>query len=148
MIAFDTNILVYAQEQSADPRHRLAIDLLFEASICGAIMPVQVLGEFLNVATRKLAMVPADAINQVEEYCRLFTCPTTLPEDLGEAARLSSAHELQFFDALILSAAARMGATLLLSEDMHDGLEIGTIRVLNPFNPANRAEIATMLAQS
>lgn len=111
-------------------------------------MPVQMLGEFLNVTTRKLAMIPADAINQVKEYCRLFTCPSTLPEDLGEAARLSSMHKLQFFDALILIVAARTGATLLLSEDMHDGLELETIRVLNPFNPANRSEIATMLAQS
>ena len=142
MIGFDTNILVYAQIDTDSEKHLKAINLLYEASASDACIPVQVLGEFLNVCLRKLNTAPADAVEQVEEYCRLFIVPPTNEVDLVKAADLCVKHKLQFFDALVITVTARAGATILLSEDMHDGLEIEGLRIVNPFVVANETLLA------
>ena len=143
MIAFDTNILVYAQQDGkSEPRHGRALSLIYEATLIDSCIPVQVLGEFLNVCVRKLRIAPADVIDQIDEYADVFECPQTEREDLARAAHLADLHNLQFFDALIVTVSSRAGATILLSEDMHDGLEIDGLRIVNPFVAANDALLA------
>ena len=44
-----------------------------------------------------------------------------------------------------LAAARRAGATILLSEDMQDGLEVDGLRVVNPFVAGNDAFIELIL---
>jgi predicted nucleic acid-binding protein len=146
LIAFDTNILVYAQqEDDPDGKHKRAVELINAASLSDAIMPIQVLGEFLNVCMRKFKMAPADAVGQIEDYIEVFQCPQTMAEDLIQATRLSSQHQLQYFDSVIIEVARRAGATMLLSEDMHDGLEVDGLRVVNPFVAGNARVVAGAL---
>jgi predicted nucleic acid-binding protein len=149
LIALDSNILVYAQQSEDEQGHHdQAFEIVSRASLRGAIVPVQVLGEFLNVCRSKLKVKPRDAIDQVGDYPACFDCPQTSPEDLVAAASLADSSRLQFFDALILTVAARAGATVLLSEDMLDGLRIAELHILNPFNPANQADINALLGQA
>ena len=147
MIAFDTNILVYAQQEiGVDIRHQQAADLINKALNTGAIIPLQVLSEFMNVCKRKLAIAPLDAIGQVQDYLEVFECPQTTAEDVTDAALLVEQSKLSYFDALILTVASRAGATILLSEDMHDGLEVDGLRMVNPFVAANDAVLAEYFA--
>jgi predicted nucleic acid-binding protein len=139
LIAFDTNILVYAQQSEDDPRHRKALHLIYQATLIESCIPVQVLGEFLNVCVRKLKVTPDDAIDQIDEYAGFFACPQTRQDDLANAAHLADLHDLQFFEALIITVSARAGATMLLSEDMQDGLTIEGLRIVNPFAAVNDA---------
>jgi predicted nucleic acid-binding protein len=146
LIAIDSNALVYAQQNADEQdRHRQALDLIAGAAMSGAIVPLQVLGEFLNVCRKKLGKSPSDAVDQVADYLRVFECPATGTPDLTDAAFLADRFKLQFFDALIVTVALRAGATVLLSEDMQDGLRIEALQVLDPFNPANHAAIAALL---
>lgn len=143
MIAFDTNLLVYAQQENDEQgRHLIARNLLQKSAIEGGIIPVQVLGEFLNVCKSKLTVAPIDAVAQVQDYQEVFDCPSSLVEDLTGASLAAEQHMLQYFDALILTVAMRAGATILLSEDMHDGLEIDGLKIINPFAAANDAILA------
>ena len=147
MIAFDTNILVYAQQEiGVDIRHQQAADVINKALNTGAIIPLQVLSEFMNVCKRKLAIAPLDAIGQVQDYLEVFECPQTTAEDVTDAALLVEQSKLSYFDALILTVASRAGATILLSEDMHDGLEVDGLRMVNPFAAANDAVLAEYFA--
>jgi predicted nucleic acid-binding protein len=147
LIAFDSNVLVYAQQQADQlGRHERAFDLIALTGRANAIIPLQVLGEFLNVCRRKLGVPPEDAIGQVIDYEAIFFCPATSLEDLTIATRLCEQFDLQFFDALIATVARNAGATVLLSEDMQDGLKLDGLTVLNPFNPANHPEIDALLA--
>ena len=147
MIAVDTNILVYAQAgEGDDARHQMALRLVYDLTISGAIIPVQVFGEFSNVCVRKLGMGPQKVIDQLADYRWMFETPQTTLDHILAATTLASAHRLQFFDALIITVAASSGATMLLSEDMQDGLQVKELIVLNPFNPANAAVIAEQLA--
>ena len=82
------------------------------------------------------------AIKRTRNYADIFETNYTTFADLDRAVELSQSYNLQFFDALIVAVAQRARAILLLSEDMHDGLEIDGLRILNPFAAANEALLA------
>lgn len=139
MIALDTNILVYAESQD-DPqgRYEKAIELIALSSAAGSMVPLQAIGEFLNVCRRKKIIDMAAALERARSYVDLFETPATAFIDIQQATDWSLAFELQFFDALIAAVAARAGATMLLSEDMHDGLQLEGLRIVNPFAATNQ----------
>jgi predicted nucleic acid-binding protein len=149
VIAIDTNILVYA-DSASDPlgRHIRAFTLLESLSLTNNCVPLQVLSEFLNVSRRKTIMPYEKAVARVEAYSLLFDTPMTTLFDIADAGQLCIRHNLQFFDAVIVVVARRAGATILLSEDMHDGLELDGLTLINPFNPANESRIDAYLAAS
>lgn len=138
MIALDTNILVYA-EAASDPsdRHIAAQQLILRLGSPGAIVPLQVLAEFLNVCRRKALLSTGKAVARVGGYMSVFDVPETTPEDLLAAAQYAGRYQLAYFDALICAVASRAGAAVLLSEDMADGMEIDGLRIVNPFNSGN-----------
>jgi predicted nucleic acid-binding protein len=138
LIALDTNILVYAESQD-DPqgRYEKAIELIALSSAAGSMIPLQAIGEYLNVCRRKKMLDMAAALERAQSYVDLFDTPITAFIDLQQATDWAQTFDLQFFDALIASVAARAGATILLSEDMHDGLKLEGIRIVNPFAAAN-----------
>lgn len=143
MIAIDTNILIYAQIANIeDPRHQIAVALLKKLAFVDATIPVQVLGEFLNVCMRKLGIAPIAAIEQAEDFLKIFYCPTTEAADLIEATALIARFRFTFFDAVVCTIALRVRATILLSEDMHDGLDVNGLKIVNPFAPANETLLA------
>lgn len=147
MIAIDSNILVYAQQDNDHSnRHSAASEIITKSVLIGAIVPIQVLGEFLNVCRNKLKLTPRDSIEQVADYLAVFRCPATIAADLLTAAVTADEFQLQFFDALIIVVAKRAGATVLLSEDMHDGLEVDGLTIVNPFAAANKTLLADYFA--
>lgn len=140
MIALDTNILVYAESRD-DPqgRYEKAIELIALSSAAGSMVPLQAIGEFLNVCRRKKMLDMAVALERAQSYVDLFDTPTTAFIDMQQATDWARTFDLQFFDALIAAVGARAGATMLLSEDMHDGLQLEGLRIVNPFAAANDA---------
>jgi predicted nucleic acid-binding protein len=149
LIAVDTNILIYAEDPD-DPngRHDKSAVLLEKLSTAPTIIPIQVLGEFLNVCRRK-QVAPMDlAAAKVATYAAVFETPVTISQDLFDAMEISSSFGLQYFDALIVAVAQRAGANLLLSEDMHDGLEIEGLKIINPFAAANETLLADYFANA
>lgn len=146
MIAFDTNILVYVEDQADhNGRRARAFDLVQQLTTGWHCIPLQVFAEFLNVCAKKKFLPIEEAVDKITAYAAIFETPGTTVADLTNAARIQNRCNLQFFDALILTVAARAGATMLLSEDMVDGLEVEGVRIVNPFNPANDAVIAGAL---
>lgn len=149
MIAIDSNILIYAQQDHDHlNRHAAAFEIIAKSGLVGAIIPVQVLGEFLNVCRTKLKTTPRDSVEQVADYLAIFHCPITITNDLIVAAITADLFQLQFFDALIISVAKRAGASVLLSEDMHDGLEIDGLKIVNPFATANETLLTDYFASA
>ncbi len=149
MIAFDTNILVYVElPDLIDPRHLQAANLLSKAGLTGAILPMQVLGEFLQVCRRKKILDVDLASAKVQTFMAVFQVVSTDVDDLFAAQELLKQFNLQFFDALIVCIASRAGATLLISEDMQDGLQMKGLTVINPFDAANETLLADYFANA
>ena len=145
MIALDTNILVYAVGR--DPRTPAAVSTILQAAAADAILPLQVLVEFANVCRKKGLGNTTQLAARISEFEASFTIVPTTTYHLDLALRVVDRFRLAFFDALICMVAAEAGATTLLSEDMHDGLAIGPIKVLNPFVPGNADRLQALFEQ-
>jgi predicted nucleic acid-binding protein len=139
-VAIDSNILIYAEMEPSTPKGAASADLIRRASRDGVI-PVQALGEFLRFIQRKAPASFAGALTQCEIYRTLFQTPQTTDNVAARAGAIAAQHTLQFWDAVICTAAVDAGAVLLLSEDMQDGRALGPLRILNPFNATNTADI-------
>ena len=147
MIALDTNILVYAvAAEDGMGRHILAQELLDKLGPLRPILPLQVVGEYLNVCRRRENIAFADGLERIEAIMSVHRCEPSIAFDFVKAAAISVNRKLAYFDALIITVAARAGATMLLSEDMHDGLVIEGLKIINPFAPANEALLAEYFA--
>lgn len=98
------------------------------------IISVQVLNEVTNVCVRKLKM-GWDEIAQFLELVRSFCKVVPLTEEVHDRARLiAERHQLSFYDACIVSAAATAGCQMLYSEDMNHGQILeDSLTIRNPF---------------
>ena len=61
------------------------------------------------------------------------------------ALDLAVGHELQIWDALILSTAAENHCRILLSEDLHNGFTWRGVTVLNPFATPQNPLLASVM---
>jgi predicted nucleic acid-binding protein len=129
--ALDTNVLVYAVLERRSERGERCAELIKAAT--GGVIPVQVLGEFLNVVRRRRPEMLDVALRSVDAYRLTFEIVPTGHDTLLAAAAFAQRYMLQFWDAVIWQVAARSGATVLLSEDMQDGFAVDRMRVVDPF---------------
>ena len=135
-VAFvDTNVLVYAHDASETVRQPAARAVLAELwrTRLGALS-IQVLQEFYVVATRKFdpPMPRRQARDLVEAYSNWRLIQIDVPLVLA-ASQLEERHTLSFWDALIVEAARRAGATRLISEDLQAGRRLAGVLIDNPF---------------
>lgn len=134
----DTNVLAYAHDASEETRRPLAVALLEELwRSRSGIVSTQVLSEFWFVATRKFTppMSRRQARSIVDAYAAWPVVPVD-PTLIVAASALEERHQLSFWDALIIEAARRGGATRLVSEDLQHGRRIAGLLIANPFAPA------------
>jgi predicted nucleic acid-binding protein len=130
---FDTNVLVYADDDDALSKQRLARDLVYEHRRGGTgVVSLQVLQEYFVTVTRKLKLDPPTARRKVELLCE-FDVAAPQVADILAAIDLHRLHGFSFWDALVLRTAQQSGCRVLLSEDFQEGREIDGIQVVNPF---------------
>ncbi len=145
LAAFDSNILIYAHLEPDSAKGARAKTLLKAAGASRAVVAAQVLGELLWVVRRRRPDLLDLALGSVELLPPTIEVPRSDRHSMTEAARLAERHRLQFWDALILVASARAGATHLLSEDLQDGAVIANVRLIDPFAAANRELVDRLL---
>lgn len=149
-VALDTNILAYVAGVDRHPDDAAKIDasrtllkrLRGRASL---VVPVQVMGELFVVLTRAGAS-RGDARATVLRMTEAFGAADSSASALFSALDLVAAHQFQFWDALILNAAAEAGCTLLLSEDMSSGFSWRGVTVLNPLAATTDDRLARLYA--
>jgi predicted nucleic acid-binding protein len=137
VIAFDTNVLVYAIDRDEGQRHALAA-----AMVDGAIrreealIPLQTLAEFVFATTRKRKLDLAQAREFVAGWLAVAPVVPYGGADLIAAIDAVAAHKLSFFDALLWATAERAGVLYLVTEDQR---RLGRVTFLQPFAARNRA---------
>lgn len=144
-IAFDTNILIYAEGANGEQLRQRAWDVIARVRSETLIVPAQALGELFNVLERK-ARYPREAARKAMlDWADLFIVVDTASDILLSAADLAVEHKLQIWDAVILAAASHADCQILLSEDMHDGFTWGGVTVVNPFAEKPNPLLAALL---
>ena len=131
----DTNILVYAFDRSAGPKHSITGQLVRDCwkNETGHLS-IQVLQEFFVIVTRKIAP-PLDLQTARQIVADLAQWGAHSPDvgDLLQAIDFQERYQLSFWDAMIVQSAARLDCNQLLSEDLNDGQVYGNVKVINPF---------------
>jgi len=131
----DTNVLAYAHDRSEtvkQPIARSLIERLWDDQL--GVLSTQVLQELYVVATRKFA--PPMPSQAARDLLVLYATWEVVQVDVGmilAASELESAESISFWDALIVEAAKRAGATQLLTEDLQAGRRFDGLVVVNPF---------------
>lgn len=131
----DTNVLVYAFDSSAGPKHEIAEQLLSRLwDAATGCLSVQVLQEFFVTVTKKVALplTVDEASERVREFAawRVFA-PTV--DDILAAIELQKQAQLDFWDAMVVQAAAESACGILWTEDLNDGQTLRGVRISNPF---------------
>jgi predicted nucleic acid-binding protein len=131
----DTNVLVYAFEKSDSPKKQIArrlIDKLMKEDRLR--LSTQVMQELFVTLTRKVSRPcsNAEALAALEDLSAWPVVTVDYPA-IRAAVGLAGEAKLSFWDALVVVAAARTGATALYTEDSNNGQEILGVRVINPF---------------
>jgi predicted nucleic acid-binding protein len=131
----DTNVLVYAFERSNSAKKRIAQRLLRELMDDDQLrLSTQVFQELFVTLTRKVRQ-PCSTEEALAVLEDLACWPVTGIDyaEIRTAAELADQASLSFWDALIIVAAARSGASVLYTEDLSDGQQIFGVRITNPF---------------
>ena len=112
MIFLDSNVLVYSVDERDERKFSIATAILDNAlnERNEYAIAVQTLAEFTNVAIGKLAL-PS---NEVIDFVKTYSDITTVRPDHDIVVRgvaIKNRYDIQFYDAMMLAAAERAGAT-------------------------------------
>ncbi len=130
----DTNVLVYAHDQSAGQKHDRAkalIERLWESK--EGCLSIQVLQEFYVTATRKVTRpIASGQALEIIDSLGLWRIHSPTVEDIHEAIAIQERYQISFWDAMIICSAERLGCKMLWSEDLNAGQLYRNILVSNP----------------
>jgi predicted nucleic acid-binding protein len=129
----DTNILVYAVDETEGGKREIAGEVVEEHLVDGdGFISAQVLREFYSASRRTAKPLPGEvAARMVARFSRFRVAPEDTETVVRAVDRVGDG--FSFWDALIVEAALRGGADRLLSEDMQDGRVVEGMRIENPF---------------
>jgi len=137
-ILIDTNLLIYLYDQNQSDKQNQSERVLEQLELTpSGRLSVQALAEFFSVATRKLSpnLTPAEALEQVNLFMRLWRVFDLTPMIVMEAGRGVRDHKLSYYDAQVWATARLNQVPVVFSEDFRSGSLLEGVRFVNPFLP-------------
>ena len=126
---FDTNVLLCLLSDDHTKADR-AEHLL----AAGGVVSVQVLNEFVSVASRKLAMKWSEVRDCLEPVRMVLRIEPLTIGTHDQALYIAERYKVSFYDALIVAAAKLAGCNRLYSEDLQHGQVFEkSLTVVDPF---------------
>ena len=104
----DTNVLVYAVDDSEPEKRDLARHSLGSGRYGKLVVSAQILGEFYVTVTRKLAQpIAEDKAAEALDWLALLTVVPIDPTLTKHAVQISRSVQLSYWDGLVVAAAIR-----------------------------------------
>ena len=134
----DTNVLIYAYDRLAGRKHDRARDLVEGLwNEGGGVLSTQILQEFyVNVRRRTRPPVPQEEARALVADYLAWDPVVNDGAAVLEAVDVGQRYQLSFWDALVVVAALKGGASIIYSEDLNHGQRFGAVQILNPFDEA------------
>ena len=132
----DTNVLVYAYDQSEPQKQRQALRVLDRLAVTGVgVISTQVLSEFFVAVTRKIAtpLSVDQAYDSVKNYLQSWRLLDLTGMVVLEAVRGVRDHQFNFWDAQIWAVARLNQIAVVFSEDFNVGAVVEGVRFVNSF---------------
>ncbi len=131
----DTNIIIYAYDVTAGEKHKTAGIILADLWNSGlGVISTQVLQEFFVNVVQKIPK-PIDkrqAQKIVRDFLKWHVVVNT-GDSIIEAIDICLKYEYSFWDSMIIEAAIKGDAAILISEDLQDGQVVDGVTIKNPF---------------
>jgi predicted nucleic acid-binding protein len=131
----DTNILVYAYDLSASDKHEIAkkeIAALWDSG--QGLVSTQILQELYVTLTKKVPKpVSPDAAKLIIQDLLQWKVIINDGTSILEAIEIQKDHGFSFWDALVVQAAFKGEANILLTEDFEPGRWVDGLTIRNPF---------------
>ncbi len=134
-IFLDTNVLVYAFDDSSPEKKNRSLEILAQVGDkWQAVISTQVLQEFYVVVLRKLKR-PLSENDAEGAVRRLAKLPVVLIDSpmICSAIKTSRENQISLWDALIVQSAIESGCRKLMTEDLQHGGQIASLQIENPF---------------
>ena len=130
----DANILIYAHDRAAGPKHERARQLIEHLWATGqGALSTQVLQELcINLRRRVAHPLPSGEIAKLIEDYLSWEIVVNTPQAIVAALGIEARYKISYWDALILHAAESCGAAVLYSEDLSHRQRYGAVEVVNP----------------
>lgn len=130
----DANVLLYAVSTAKDERdkHERALAILQSDDL---VVSVQVLQEFYVQATRDSRAEPLthdQAVALIESWMR-FPVQEISTVVMQNALATRTRWQISYWDAAIVEAARAARCSIVLSEDLRDGMDFAGVRIQDPF---------------
>jgi len=133
-IFVDTGVLVRAHDLDAGEKRAIAEHVLRQLwQDENGVISTQVLQEFYTALIGRGSPVPRRAARDLLQAYSVWPIVTLDAADLDAASDVEERHRLVFRDALIVVAARKSGAALLLAEHVQPYRAIPGLEVKNPF---------------
>lgn len=130
----DTNLFVYAYDESAGRKRAVARDLiagLWESrSGCASVQVLQEL--FVNLTRKVPRPLAAREVASLVRDISAWKIHSPGPGDVLSAIELHERVGVSFWDAMILNSARTLGCGVLYSEDLNAGQDYDGVRIVNP----------------
>jgi len=147
LIFVDTNVLLYARDRRFPAKQKRAGEWMAHLwrEMTGRTS-MQVLSEFyVNATKSKLGLTADEAWDEVTMF--LDWNPQATDASVFEMAHeVERRYRLSWWDSTIVAAAKLQGCEVLLTEDLQDGLRIGSLEVRSPFSLEARESVAEYAA--
>lgn len=129
----DTNLLIYAWDNTELDKKNSIISFLNNIKANSfPVISTQTLGEFYNVAVKKIGLTKDQTYVICEEYSKIFPVYEITTENVLHAMKISKNTQFSYWDSLILAMAIDTGCSVLYSEDLNNGQEIEGLKIVNP----------------
>ena len=131
---FDTNILVYAATDQDPRKKRIANEVLFHALEVkhDGCISTQVLQEFCNTLLGK-GLRTREEIDRLLDYYRELLVTDVTIDLVRHALEVKEEYGIQYYDALIVSTAEKLGCHEIVTEDLNPDQLYRGMAVVNPF---------------
>ena len=128
-VFFDTNILLYLlsedHEKAACSENLISL---------GGVISVQVLNEFVSVASRKLKMSYLEIRDILDSIRSIVTVQAMDVETHDTGLDIAEKNRFSFYDSLIIASALEAGCDILYTEDLQHKQRIDNrLTIVNPF---------------
>jgi predicted nucleic acid-binding protein len=135
----DTNVLVYAYDQTDGSKRSVASEVLKIVGGNGTgALSTQVLSEFFVTVTRKIPtpLSHTEASEKINRYIESWVVYYITTLIVSEAIRGVLAHQLSYYDSLIWATARLNQVGNVVTEDGQHGRVVEGVRYLDPFHEA------------
>lgn len=132
-VFIDTNVIVYLYSEDEPDKQVIAHTLITDGSF-DLVISTQVVGEFVNVLSRKFHLDPDRIKMAIDDFNDHFEIALIGIDAIERALALMKKYRYSYWDSMVIASAIENDCTILFSEDLQDRqLVLQQMRIINPF---------------